>query len=73
MLVNHLSLSERTAIGKAVADAHDAILIETLNSLIWRRLLERWDQVIWRFFVFKTLRYRDLEGVWVKLFGPRPS
>lgn len=73
MLIESLSLEERTQLADAIAVDDDGPIRDAINAAIWARLLRHWDQVIVRFWVLKTWRYRDLESVWVKLFGPRPQ
>ena len=72
MLVDTLLPHERVALHAATM-ADDGQVRDMINRIVWVRLLERWDSVVWRFWVIKTLRYRDLEGVWTLLFGPRPA
>ena len=72
MLVEQLAPEERRALHAATM-TDDGAVRDMINRIVWVRLLERWDQVVWKFWVLKTLRYRDLEGVWTLLFGSRPA
>lgn len=72
MLVDQLAPHERVALHAATM-ADDNQVRDVIAHLVWARLLERWDRVLWKFWIFKTLRYRDLEPVWTTLFGPRPE
>jgi hypothetical protein len=77
MLIENLSLDERvqlrTAVEVAAVEDDEGPIRDIINRIAWIRIRERWDKVIWKFWILKTLRYRDLEGVWVVLFGQRPA
>lgn len=73
MLINSLSVAERLELSAAAESQDDGPVRDFINAIVWARLLQKWDQVVVRFWIFKTWRYRDLESVWVKLFGPRPA
>ena len=77
MLIENLTLEERVQLRRAAETAEqeddEGPVRDVLNAIAWARLLERWDNVIFRFWFFKKWRYRDLEPVWVVLFGPRPA
>lgn len=51
------------------------ILQSIVGPQIWKWLLERWDDRIFTvkvLFIKKSVRVRDLNSVWVFLFGPQP-
>lgn len=72
MLIETLSTEERAQLYMQARGGHDAAFLALLNTIAWARLRDRWDTVVWKFWILKTLRYRDLEPVWTTLFGPRP-
>jgi hypothetical protein len=69
MLIEHLRHQERIRLIEARSDVEK---INVWNRIVWRALLERWDEPVWSWWIFKKLRVRDLESLWVTLFGPRP-
>lgn len=73
MLIESLTQSERLALNAAVVTGDDGPVRDIINRIAWARILDRWDRVIWRFWIFKTFRYRDLRPVWEILFGPMPA
>lgn len=73
MLLENLNEHERTALHAAAAQQSDGLVRDLINSMAWVRIRERWDEPVIRFWIFKTVRYRDLRVLWTDLFGPEPG
>lgn len=72
-LIDHFDNAETYNIRHAAQRDDMGRVLEFVHEAIWRRLAAIWNHKIWSFWIFKTIRVRDLRFLWVRFFGEPPA